>query len=82
MEIFARFGTIRNGDAGSIEAQALAEELQSFISANYYNCTKEIFAGLGAMYTEDERFRNEIDRKGGAGTAAFASEAIRRYCEG
>ena len=80
MEIFARFGAIRTGDPASDEAKALAAELQQYITAHYYSCTKEILRGLGAMYAADERFRENIDRAGGEGTAVFASAAIAAYC--
>lgn len=60
--------------------QELAGELQKFITDNYYNCTSEIFAGLGKMYSKDERFRENID-KHGAGTAEFISSAIEVYCK-
>ena len=64
----------------SREAQALVEKLQRFITAHYYDCTKEILSGLGQMYAADERFRENIDRAGGPGTAEFASRAIDIYC--
>ena len=81
MAIFARFGTIRTTDPASEAAQALVKELQDFITAHYYTCTKEILAGLGQMYTADDRFRRNIDASGGEGTAAFAEKAIAYYCK-
>ena len=60
--------------------QAIVAELQRFITEHYYNCTKQILMGLGQLYVADERFRENIDAAGGAGTAAFASEAIAYYC--
>lgn len=81
MVIFARFGSIRQSDPSGDEAQALAAELQQFITDHFYNCTKEIFAGLGELYTSDARFKSNIDSAGGQGTADFAAEAIRQYCK-
>ena len=81
MELFGRFGSAKALAPDSVEAQLLAAQLQAYITEHYYPCTTEIFAGLGAMYTSDERFRENIDRRGGAGTAAFASEVIRIFCE-
>ena len=81
MKIFEEFGAVKTKDASGAKAQELAAKLQSFITENYYTCTKEIFRNLGLMYTGDERFRENIDKAGGAGTAAFAAEAIRLYCE-
>ena len=82
MAIFAEFAACKqNGaNADSVEAQALVAKLQAYITANYYNCTDEILAGLGKMYVADERFKNNID-KYGEGTAEFASEEIRIYVE-
>lgn len=60
-------------------AQAACEALRRFISCRFYDCTKEILAGLGAMYIEDKRFWESIDRCG-EGTARFAGEAIAIYC--
>ncbi|MBO4893914.1 MAG: TipAS antibiotic-recognition domain-containing protein [Clostridia bacterium] len=59
----------------SAAALELVAKLQAYISANFYNCTDEILAGLGRMYVADERFKNNID-KHGEGTAEFISEAI------
>jgi len=60
-------------------AQELVEKLQNYISNNFYTCTKEILAGLGQMYTADERFKTNID-KHGEDTASFISSAIACYC--
>ena len=82
MSIFAEFAACKNRgvSADSAEAQALVAKLQAYITANYYTCTDEIFAGLGKMYVCDERFRKNID-KYGEGTAEFAAEGIRIYVE-
>ncbi len=63
----------------SKEVQNLVEELQRFITENYYLCSKEILANLGKMYIEDERFRKNIDMYG-EGTSEFISYAIKIYC--
>ena len=60
-------------------AQAIVAKLQSYITENYYTCTNEILLGLGKMYTEDERFRRNIDSHA-EGTAAFICSAIGFYC--
>ena len=79
-DIFRRAAALREGDPAGAEAQALVKEWQDFISTHYYQCTKEILAGLGVMYTADERFQKNLDRFG-EGTAAFLSKAIAAYCE-
>ena len=76
MEIFAEFGKIRNKKPESEEAQALVKKLQNYITEHYYTCTDEILKSLGEMYVADERFKNNIDRAGGIGTAEFISKAI------
>lgn len=81
MEKFAGFGALRDFGAGSAEAQAAVKALQQYITENYYTCTDGILAGLGQMYTADERFTASIDAVGGPGTAAFVSEAITIYCK-
>ena len=82
MAIFAEFAACMNNgvSADSAEAQAIVAKLQAHVTANYYTCTDEIFAGLGKMYVADERFKKNID-KYGDGTAEFASEGIRIYVE-
>ena len=80
MDIFREMGQIQDLSPDAPEAQALAEKLQNFITENYYTCTKQILAGLGQMYTADERFRQNIDRHG-EGTAQFVSDAIANYCK-
>ena len=82
MTIFAEFAACKGSGAlaDSSEAQALVAKLQAHITANYYNCTYEILAGLGKMYVADERFKKNID-KYGEGTAEFAAEGIRIYVE-
>lgn len=61
--------------AAGAAAQAVVKKLQEYITAHFYTCTDEILAGLGQMYVGDARFCANIDRYG-AGTAAFAAEAI------
>ena len=81
MAVFAKIGEIRHLDPASGEAQAMVKALQDFITGNYYTCTKQILQGLGQMYVADERFKENIDRAGGAGTAAFVARAIEIYCK-
>ncbi len=81
MEIFARFGKIKNEAPENENAQALVAELQKYITENFYRCNKEILAGLGQMYVGDPRFKANIDRAGGDGTATFVASAIEIYCK-
>jgi DNA-binding transcriptional MerR regulator len=80
-EVMAEFAEcMKNGSApDSAEAKDLVRKLQNYITETSYTCTDEILAGLGQMYTADERFRKNIDRHG-EGTAQFISDAIDKYC--
>ena len=80
MDVFREFGALRGSARESAEAQKKVRQLQEYISEHYYTCTKEILKGLGQMYTCDERFRSNIDKAGGEGTAEFAAKAIDVYC--
>ena len=80
MAIFAEIGTCRHLSPYAKEVQDKLAVLQKFITENYYVCTDEIFYGLGQMYVNDERFRKNIDKAGGKGTAEFVSHAISVYC--
>ena len=80
--IFAEFASCMNdgNDVNEEVVQSLVKKLQNHITENYYNCTKDILAGLGQMYVMDERFKNNID-KNGEGTAEYVSKAIALYCK-
>lgn len=80
MQVFAEFGKIKHLAPKSDAAQALVKELRQCITENYYDCTKPILESLGQMYVGDERFKANIDARGGVGTAEFASKAIEIYC--
>lgn len=59
--------------------QSLVADWQRCISAHFYPCTTELLAGLGQMYTADERFCANLNAHGD-GTAALLSDAIAVYC--
>ena len=79
-ELFSGFGKLKDGPASAPAAQAQVKALQTYITAHYYTCTDEILAGLGRLYAAGGEFTENIDRAGGAGTAAFVNEAIVYYC--
>lgn len=81
MEIFARFGSLKGLKVEDAAVQKEVRLLQSFITQNYYECTDAILGGLGKMYSADPRFKANIDKAGGEGTAGFVSKAIAHYCE-
>ena len=76
MQIFAEIGKIKHLSPNAQEAKSLIRKLQNFITENYYTCTDEILKGLGQMYVADERFKNNIDKAGGPGTAEFTAKVI------
>ncbi len=79
MALFAEIGRLRKLPPADAKVQGMIGELQSFITGHYYTCTKEILNDLGTMYVEDERFRQNIDKAGGSGTAEFVRQAIAVY---
>ena len=80
MDLFKQLGALKHLSPADSAVQGRIAALQAFITENYYLCTSEILAGLGRMYTGDERFRQNIDKTGGKGTAAFTAKAIELYC--
>lgn len=80
MGIFAEMGRIKGESPQSSQARELVLRLRRTITGSFYDCTPQILRGLGQMYTADGRFRENIDRAGGEGTAQFAQEAIEAYC--
>ena len=80
MKLFARLGELKALLPESDEAQAAIADIQRYITDHFYECSDEIFASLGETYAADERFRKNIDKAGGDGTAEFARAAIRVKC--
>ena len=80
MKLFARLGELKTLPPEGEEVQTAIADIQQYITDHFYECSDEIFAGLGEMYASDERFKNNIDKVGGAGTAEFARVAIRVKC--
>lgn len=76
--IFKAFAAKVGEDAGSTEVQNLVKEWKNYITKTYYDCTNEILAGLGKMYLEDERFKQNLDQFK-EGTAELMSKAIEIY---
>ena len=76
--IYASFVANMEKDAADPEVQELVAQWQDNITRHYYDCTKEILAGLGLMYVHDERFKENIDNHA-EGLAQFMSDAIGIY---
>lgn len=71
--------TMDKGPADPMAQEAVAEWRQC-ITESFYNCTPEIFRGLGDLYVQDERFTANID-KFKSGLASFMREAMHIYCD-
>lgn len=80
MTMLSQIGELKKLSPDDKAVQEKIADLQSFITENYYECTNEILGGLGQMYVSDERFKKNIDKAGGDGTAKFISQAIEVYC--
>jgi len=80
MSIFQELGALKDRLPSDPEVQELVKKLQNFITENYYTCSDKILSELGKMYSGGGDFTKNIDKAGGAGTAAFADQAIQVYC--
>ena len=80
MELCAELGALRHLPPDADEVQEKIGALKELITRNYYACTNDILRGLGQMYVADERFKRNIDRAGGEGTAELAARAIEVFC--
>lgn len=80
MNLFSEIGALRQLPPDDKAVQEKIGILQNFITSNYYTCTDEILRSLGQMYVSDERFKHNIDKAGGEGTAEFVNQAIAFYC--
>ena len=81
MAIFGELGALKDRDPASGPVQAVVLKLRDFISAHWYPCRDEVFLGLAQMYAAGGEMTQNIDRRGGEGTGAFAREAIKAFCE-
>jgi DNA-binding transcriptional MerR regulator len=59
--------------------QALVEDYFGIVN-RFYDCSTEIFRGLGEMYVDDPRFRKNYD-KYHPELAEFLRDAIRAFCD-
>ena len=78
--MFSQLGELKHLRPSDDEVQRRIAALQKWITGSCYVCTNEILSGLGEMYVCDERFKNNIDKAGGGGTADFVKQAIVVYC--
>ena len=81
MALFTKLGTMKKLSPDSPEVQAWVQQLQSYITEHFYNCTPQILQGLGEMYAGGGSMTENIDAAGGKGTGEFARQAIRIFCK-
>ena len=65
---------------GADFASVKVDALRRYVTEHFYTCTPEILMSFAALYGGGGRFTENIDRRGGEGTAAFAARAIEAYC--
>ena len=81
MNIFADMGKLLALEPSDEAMQKKVVELRTYITEHFYNCTPEILFSLGQMYAAGGEMTENINNYAGKGTAEFAAEAIRIYCE-
>ena len=81
MSLFTELGAMKQLPLTDKAVQEKIAALQAYINENFYTCSNDILKELGKMYVCDDRFKKNIDRFGGEGTAKFVREAIFVYCE-
>ena len=79
-EIFQKIAARMELSPAAPEIQKAVAEWRQHISDSFYDCTLEIFRGLGDLYVSDERFTANID-KIKSGLAQFIKQAIDIYCD-
>ena len=81
MDLLAGFQDLKDGPADAPEALEKVEALRDYVTRHFYTCTDEILKSFAALYGGGGRFTENIDARGGEGTAAFAARAIEAFCE-
>lgn len=59
--------------------QSVVRANHQFIDTNFYDCSLDMFSGLGHMYVMDERFTAFYDHFA-TGLAVYYNDAIQHYC--
>ncbi|GAA4834491.1 MerR family transcriptional regulator [Paenibacillus vulneris] len=79
-QIYAKIIAAMDNGPEDPQVQEGVAELREWITSHFYECTPDIFRGLGDLYVEDERFTANID-KHKEGLAVFLREAMHVYCD-
>lgn len=80
LNIFGQFADAMDKEPSAPEVQSLVEKWKNYITKNFYECTNEILSGLGQLYVQDKRFKENIDKQK-TGLAEFISNATKHYCK-
>ncbi|APC81232.1 TPA: MerR family transcriptional regulator [Clostridium botulinum] len=78
--IYKKLANLMDKNPDDKEVQECIHQSREHISKNFYDCTPEIFRGLGEIYVNDERFTANID-KYKTGLSKFLRDAINVYCD-
>jgi DNA-binding transcriptional MerR regulator len=79
-EIYHKIIAAMDNGPADPQVQEAVGELRQHITQYFYDCTPDIFRGLGDLYVADQRFTENIDRYK-KGLAKFLREAIHMYCD-
>jgi DNA-binding transcriptional MerR regulator len=81
-DLFSGLAALRREAPDSDVAQKAMENMYRYFNQNFGNTySPEAFAGLGQMYSSDERFEKNIDQYG-EGLSQFLAEAMAVYAKG
>lgn len=78
--IYTRLASLMDKGPADTQVQEAIGDWRRHITDSFYNCTLEIFRGLGDLYVADERFTANIDRHR-PGLALFMRDAMHLYCD-
>jgi MerR family transcriptional regulator, thiopeptide resistance regulator len=80
-EIASGMAELASRDPAAAEVQELVARKWRLINDRFYDCSPEMFAGLGRMYADDPRFARNYDKLR-PGLAAFMCDAMEAYAAG
>ncbi len=79
-EIFAEVAALADREPSDPEVRKAVGDYHRMINERFYECTPEMYRGLGSLYVCDERFTAYFDRIK-PGLAGYVKKAIDAYCD-
>jgi DNA-binding transcriptional MerR regulator len=79
-QLYGDLADLMDREPTNAEVQRLIGDYRQYITDNFYDCTVEIFRGLGDLYVDDPRFTKNID-KVQPGLSEFLHAAMHVYCD-